>query len=312
MRILIYCQYVWGMGHLFRSLELAKAFTPHWVTVVAGGQPVEIELDDHIDLVRLPTLYMDEKFTHLISGEPDSDVDTVKARRLGILQGLIEHDRPDVVIIELFPFGRTAFQFELTPFLNMIRGGQFGNIKTVCSLRDILVEKKDPTAYQERVLNLLERHFDLLLIHSDERLLPLSRTFSREGEIGIPVVYTGFVTRQPDPQRLYQLQNQLMIPDGVKLIVASAGGGRSGFRLLEPVLQACRLLSTQSRLRLEVFTGPFMEESEFEQLEALSESDINIRRFTDDFLEYLTLADLSISLAGYNTCMNLLVTGVPS
>ena len=84
MRILIYCQYVWGMGHLFRSLELAKAFTPHEVTVAAGGQPVDIELDDHIDLVRLPALYMDEKFTHLISGEPDRDVHTVKQQRLSI------------------------------------------------------------------------------------------------------------------------------------------------------------------------------------------------------------------------------------
>lgn len=300
------------MGHLFRSLELAKAFAPHTVTVAAGGQPVEIELDDHIDLVRLPTLYMDENFTRLISGEPDLDVDTVKQKRRDLLQGLLERGRPDVVIIELFPFGRTAFQFELIPLLTMIREGKFGAIKTVCSLRDILVEKKDPAAYQNRVITLLRQHFDLLMVHSDERLLPLSRTFSQEGDIDIPVVYTGFITRQPDQQRVVALQKQLLINEECKLIVASAGGGRSGFRLLEPVLQACRWLRKKSRFQLEVFAGPFMDQQEYDHLEALSGSGINIRRFTDHFLEYLALADLSISLAGYNTCMNLLVTGVPS
>ena len=312
MRILIYCQYVWGMGHLFRSLELAKAFAPHPVTVAAGGQPVDIELDDHIDLVRLPSLYMDEQFTHLISGEPDRDVDTVKKQRLNILQDLLERHRPDAVIIELFPFGRTAFQFELVPILNRIRNGDFGDVKTVCSIRDILVEKKDPKAYEERVLRLLKQHFDLLLVHSDERLLPLSKTFTREEDIDIPVVYTGFITRQPDTKRLAALKGHLKLLQAEKLIVASAGGGRSGYRLLAPVLQACRLLRSKARFHLKVFTGPFMAQEEFTKLQSLSDHDMKVRRFTDDFLEYLALADLSISLAGYNTCMNLLVTGVPS
>ena len=86
MQIVIYCQYVWGMGHLFRSLELARAFEPHAVTVLAGGQPVDIDLPAHVEIIRLPTLYMDEKFTRLISGEPNRDVESVKRERLDILQ----------------------------------------------------------------------------------------------------------------------------------------------------------------------------------------------------------------------------------
>lgn len=312
MHVLIYCQYVWGMGHLFRSLELAKAFAPNTVTVAAGGQPVDVELTDHIDLVRLPTLYMDEHFTRLISGEPNRDVSTVKKERLDTLLGLMERRRPQVVIVELFPFGRTAFQFELVPLLTMIRNGKFGAVKTVCSLRDILVEKKDLAAYEERVLKMLRQHFDLLMVHSDQGLLPLSRTFGRVEDIEIPVVYTGFITRQPDLQRLTSLRESLELSDGGKLIVASAGGGRSGFKLLHPVLQACRRLRNQIRFQLKVFTGPFMAQNEFQQLAALSDGNLQVRRFSSDFLEHLALADLSISLGGYNTCMNLLVTGVPS
>jgi predicted glycosyltransferase len=39
---------------------------------------------------------------------------------------------------------------------------------------------------------------------------------------------------------------------------------------------------------------------------------VQLERFTGDFLSYLAAADLSVSMAGYNTCMNILAAGVPS
>ena len=74
MNIVFYCQYVWGMGHLFRSIEFARALSGHNVTMIAGGQTVDVDLPGHVDLLRLPVLYMDEKFTTLISGEAGRDV----------------------------------------------------------------------------------------------------------------------------------------------------------------------------------------------------------------------------------------------
>jgi predicted glycosyltransferase len=37
---------------------------------------------------------------------------------------------------------------------------------------------------------------------------------------------------------------------------------------------------------------------------------VTVSRFTPDFLSYLAAADLSISMGGYNTCMNILASGV--
>jgi len=95
-------------------------------------------------------------------------------------------------------------------------------------------------------------------------------------------------------------------------VVASSGGGRAGYRLLKPVLAACRRLQGRRGLRLALFTGPFMAEAEFDDLQAEAGEDLVVQRFTPRFLDYLSAADLSISLAGYNTCMNLLATGVPA
>ncbi|MBW2427939.1 MAG: glycosyl transferase [Deltaproteobacteria bacterium] len=312
MNILFYCQYVWGMGHLVRSLELARSLSDHAVTLVAGGQEVAVDLPDHVDLVRLPALYMDEMFTKLIAGDSGRTVAQIKQERKEILYTLFEQKQPDVFIVELYPFGRSIFGFELEPLLADIRTGKVGAVKTVCSLRDILVEKKDPPAYEERVLQKLNQDFDALLIHSDENLLRLNETFTREDNINIPVVYTGFIAQQADPANGRMLRQDLDISAKQKLIVASAGGGRSGYKLLNSVLDACELLRECLPIRLEVFTGPFMENEAYEKLVARSAPGIGIQRYTRRFLDYLYAADLSVSLAGYNTCMNLLVTQVPA
>ena len=312
MKIIFYCQYVWGMGHLVRSLEFARALAGHDVTLIAGGQKVEIDLPDHVELVRLPVLYMDEKFTRLIPGDAGQSVEQVQHERKMALYELFKQKQPDFFIVELYPFGRSIFGFELEPLLEDIRQGKFGNVKAVCSLRDILVEKKDPAYHEKRVLIKLNRYFDALLVHSDAGLQRLDETFSRAADISIPLVHTGFITQPADPTAGPQLRQELKIVSGEKLIVASAGGGRSGFPLLTGLLDACDLLDDHLSYRLEVFCGPFMDQKEYERLCARSAPGRRIRRYTKRFLDYLSAADLSVSLAGYNTCMNLLVTKVPA
>jgi predicted glycosyltransferase len=312
MNIIFYCQYVWGMGHLVRSLEFVRALSDHDVTLVAGGQDVALNLPNHVDYVQLPALYMDEMFTTLIAGVSGKSVTQIKQERKEILYALFNQKQPDVFVVELYPFGRSIFGFELEPLLEDIRGGKFGSVKSICSLRDILVEKKDPAAYEQRVVHKLNRDFDALLVHSDENLMRLDETFSSVDKINIPVVYTGFITQQADPADGLKLRQNLNVSTGQKLIVASAGGGRSGYKLLTSLLDACEALQDSLNFRLEAFTGPFMEQKEFDKLAARSGTGIRVQRYTRRFLDYLHAADLSISLAGYNTCMNLLVTRTPA
>jgi predicted glycosyltransferase len=312
MKILFYCQYVWGMGHLFRSIEVARALADHEVILVVGGREVDIKLPEHITLVRLPGLYMDEHFTTLIPEDSNKTIEDIQKQRKTILFSLCETHQPDLFIIELYPFGRAKFGFELQPLLDSIQQGRFGKIKVVCSLRDILVEKRDPRAYEDRVLNHLNAHFDLLLIHSDPELMPLDETFSRVNDIQIPIFYSGFVTQKVKPDAGKKLRRELAMGAEEKLIVASAGGGRSGYKLLSSVIEAVHLLPNTQQIRLEMFTGPFRDDGEFENLSAKSAKRIRIRRFTKRFLDYLSAADVSVSLAGYNTCMNLLVTRIPA
>jgi predicted glycosyltransferase len=300
------------MGHLFRSLELARALAGHQVILIAGGREVDIELPEHVSLVRLPGLYMDEQFTTLMAEDANHSVEFIQHQRKVILMSLFQQHRPDVFMIELYPFGRTIFGFELQPLLDWIHMGRFGDVKVVCSLRDILVEKRKQEFYEERVINMLHTYFDLLLIHSDEQLLTLDETFSRMNDIQIPVVYTGFVAPKADPAAGRQLRQELVIGSAEKLVVVSAGGGRSGYSLLNCIMDAYPLMKQTDSIRIEMFAGPFREPDEFEKLAAKAVNGIRIRYYTKRFLDYLSAADLSISLAGYNTCMNLIAARVPA
>ena len=75
-------------------------------------------------------------------------------------------------------------------------------------------------------------------------------------------------------------------------------------------MEAIPLTGHGRSVRLFVFTGPFMPEDAFSRILQKAGSRVTVARFTRDFLRYMAAADLSVSMAGYNTCMSLLVTGV--
>jgi predicted glycosyltransferase len=312
MKIVYYCQHVLGMGHYFRSLEICKAFRGHEVILVSGGASMNMPVPEHIREVSLSPLSMDPDFSRLESDSDFGTVEQIKAVRQQVLYDLFLCECPDIFMVELFPFGRKAFGFELIPIFDGIRQKRLCPSRVVCSLRDVLVEKKDTLTYESRVIAALNQWFDALLIHSDAAIVKLDETFSRMTDIRIPVVYTGFVTPRPLKNDRTAIRHKLRIDDDSRLIVASAGGGKVGFVLLNAVIRAFEKISLEADTYLQVFTGPFMESDAVRRLQEMGTDRIAVSRFTPDFPAYLSAADLSVSMAGYNTCMNIMAAQVPS
>jgi predicted glycosyltransferase len=55
-----------------------------------------------------------------------------------------------------------------------------------------------------------------------------------------------------------------------------------------------------------------MDETDFRRLTEISPASVRIRRFMADLAGEMARADLSISMAGYNTCMDILAAEVPA
>lgn len=191
---------------------------------------------------QLPVLRMgSDKKLMADDGRPTDDV---WFERITRLNDLFRTESPDVFLVELYPLGRKAFRRELDPLLAGIRVGRLPNCRVYCSVRDILVGKPDPRAYEARVCRDLNRWFDALLVHADPSLIRLDDTFGAMAAIDIPVVYTGFVAR-PGPGEMAQeaFRDQMGIGPEEKLVVVSAGGGQSGAPSWRPCWRpsaACR------------------------------------------------------------------------
>jgi predicted glycosyltransferase len=312
MKIAIYCQHVLGIGHLFRTIEICKAFSKHDVILIIGGPQIEKSLPGHIREFRLPSLQMDTEFKGLYSTDPHVTLERLKEKRQAMLLSFFKSEAPDVFIVELYPFGRKAFRFELDPVLSAIRAGRPGGCRVISSVRDILVEKEDQEKHELRAVNTLNKYFDAVLVHADPNLIELDRTFFHFDEIGIPVVYTGYVAPKPEANARDFLRARLGIPQHDLFVVASAGGGSVGQPLLQSVITAFKQLQAENHKHLFVFSGPYLDHQDYIQLELAAVEGITIEKFTPDFMSYLAAADLSVSMGGYNTTMNILAANVPA
>ncbi|MEL6138378.1 MAG: glycosyltransferase [Cyanobacteria bacterium J06628_6] len=305
--LLFYCQHILGIGHLIRSMAIAQGLTSDFkVYFVNGGEVIhDFPIPEGVEVINLPAIKTDPSFRGLQVPEGFADVDATLMYRRDRLLELCDRIRPDVLVIELFPFGRRRFSAELIP---LIERAKSYDAKISCSLRDIVVTKQDQARHEAKVCKLIHRHFDQLLIHGDPALVPLEQSFSRVRDLNCEVHYTGYVV--PDAGRVFQHREM----DTPPMILTSIGGGRFGHELLDCVAGACTFLEDKIPHQIQMFTGPFAPIAVFDRLKTISAQrpNLTVERYTPDLLDYMAKADLSISMAGYNTTLNVLQTGVRS
>lgn len=309
-RLLFYCQHVLGIGHLIRSAEVVRGLDAFDVTFLNGGQTVEgFELPPAVRVVKLPPIESDAEFRNIYAADGCVSVEAIKDRRRSVILDTWASTQPDTVVIELFPFGRKKFAFELLPLLERIRkDGR--RTKVVCSLRDILVGKRDQARWEDRVCELVNEYFDLILVHSDPALQRLEETFGRAFDLRCRIEYTGFVT----PSEPVSDEAVALPEDGKPVVLASIGGGRVGSELLEAAIRASRLVQDECPHRLCVVGGPYIADADWTRIRALANAHAcaTLVRYTTRFTGYLRRSALSISMSGYNTCMNILTARVPA
>jgi predicted glycosyltransferase len=300
--IFFYVQNLLGIGHLRRAAVLAKAMAQAGLSVdfVTGGVPVPGLDPGPAKLVQLPPVRSaDERFSALLDdrGVPIDEA-WREGRRAALLEAFAASD-PDALLIELYPFGRRAFRFELLPLIEAASARPH-RPEILCSVRDILVEKGKPGRAEEAAA-LVERHFDAVLVHGDPAIAPFSASFPAADRIAGRLRYTGYVVEPRMPP-----EAPGPVPEGEVLL--SAGGGAVGRPFVEAAL-AARPISKAKGLPWRVVLGPQYPEPEAARLVALSGPGLAIERFRPDLAQLFAGCSLSISQAGYNTVLELVAAG---
>lgn len=296
-RLFFYVQHLLGIGHQVRAQTLAAACARSGFSVdLADGGAADHDVPPVDGLTRHPlpvARSADATFSGLVNtaGEP-IDQAWKDARRDHLLR-LFAKARPDLLLVEGFPFARRAFRFELIPLLQAAREA---GIPTAVSVRDIIQPKK-PDRVPE-VLDWLDRYVDLVLVHGDPALIPFSISFPAVGRITSTVVHTGYVSaelgRSPQTDR-----------HGV---VVSGGGGAVAADLFDAAVQAATRLKGQYGL-WRLLVGPNHPGDHAERLRRQGTDDTYlVEPARPDFRAVLQASQVSISQSGYNTVTDLLAT----
>ena len=183
--------------------------------------------------------------------------------------------KPDIVLIEMYPFGRRQFRFELLPLLEQAAAARPKPLVAV-SVRDILVDKGRMDRAREAV-DIIKHSVDRVLVHGDPRLTRFDLTFPMAAEIADRLSYTGFVVERQAPNAA--------LDRGKGEILVSAGGGAVGFALLSAAIRAKRMTRhRQSSVahRPPAANLPGDQRKELDKL-AAGDADVTIDSYRSDF-----------------------------
>lgn len=289
MKVFSYVQHLLGIGHLKRAATLGRSLAADGfeVTLASGGMPVKDLVPGNLRLIQLPPAAAeDSSFTHLVDENGRRVDEAWKQRRRNALLDAFRSSAAEILLVELFPFGRRQMRFELLPLLEAAVSA-LRRPMIVCSVRDLIQGKPQREA---EVLELIRRFFDRVLVHGDPRVAGFERGFAPAAQLAAKLSYTGYVVDDIVPAG----------DAGKGEVVVSAGGGAVGRRLLETAIRAREMTTLRDRT-WRVLTGIHGPD-----LTGMEKNGIAIERTRGDFTTLLANCALSISQAGYNTAMETL------
>ena len=219
LRVLCYVQYVHGVGHLQRINAVARDLTRHTtaitrVTLVVGGLPIPALRDalvaEGIEYVQLPPCSQPPGGWHLVDASTGIKIDRAwKAKRRSLLLATLHRVVPHVLLVEMYPFGRRMFHWELTPLLDAAyamatpqsRAVSDGSAPAaglrpavIVSVRDYLVRKIKPKPHTTATcVGVIRAYVDQVLVHGDPSLLAFGESFEGADSIAAKIAYTGYV-----------------------------------------------------------------------------------------------------------------------
>jgi predicted glycosyltransferase len=306
---LIYCcRSEKHIGNLHRVIGLAgKLAETFRVTILLDEDtPLLVETPDSVNLVYLPTLSVD----------PDSNVfafdksEQLKERlvvRRDVILSEFERLKPQVVIVDSFPFHQHRLRGEVLPMIERAHNGVYGESLVVCTTDSIMVrESAQGEEHTDAAAAMLDKYFDLVVVQSDPVFARLEEFFKPRNTLHTPVYHTGFV--------MADARNRPSGSSREDRILVSAGDGLFGGALFRAAIDAQRVLHPVSGWPMKIVAGPRLPENDYLQLvdQASGVGGLTITRIVDNLCEEFSCAGISVSQCGYGTALNAITTQTPS
>ncbi|WP_170426824.1 glycosyltransferase family protein [Ruegeria arenilitoris] len=303
MKVMIVVTHLLGTGHLSRALTLGRAFVSegHETFVVSGGMPAPQLDSTGMTLLGLPPLRSDgTNFTRLLTQDGSvADEAYLTARKIALVEA-VRSFAPDILITELFPFGRRSLAAEFLAALDSARALSPRPV-VLGSIRDILAPPSKPSK-AERAEEIVMGYYDGILVHADQDVVPLDISWPVSDQLAQRLCYTGFVAPPaPVPHTDATGRDEVLV---------SAGGGSVGQPIFRAAIEAARKMPNR---RWRLLVGGQDAKARIDELRQLAEdAPVTLETVRPDFRQMLPHAAASVSMCGYNTALDLLQSGTPA
>jgi len=302
VKVLIVVTHLLGTGHLARALVLARAHRAagHHVQVISGGMPAPHLDADDITVTQLPALKSDGvNFRRLLDSDGNEATPALLEKRRDTALRALAEMQPDIVITELFPFGRRVLSDEFRALLDAANA--MTPRPVICaSIRDILAPPSKP-AKAEATDSIIAAYYDAVLVHSDPKIAPLDASWPVNDRLRKKLHYTGFVCLPPAAEH--------RTTTSVQTIIVSAGGGNVGHPMNTAAREAAALAPD---LHWHLLIGGADAPERVAALQHQAPENMTIEPVRPDFRKLLFSAAASVSMCGYNTALDILQAGTPA
>lgn len=314
VKVCIYSHDTFGLGHLRRNLAIADQLLrsdERFDVWLLTGSPVirQWRLPRGLHVQPLPPV-VKTGADRYAARAPGQMFALTKGYREALIMRVVEEQRPDVLLVDHAPAGMNG---ELLSTLALIRN-EIPETRTVLGLRDILDSPASVrrTWQRQEINDLIEHAYDDVFVYGSEQLFDVVSQYGMRSPAARRVKYCGYVVGRARFEQLSSGATHSVCWDqrragGRRVVLVTAGGGGDGYFMMRAYLQGvCG--GRPNDFYSVIVTGPLMppEQSEALHTAVSGRDDVQIVAYTTEPMPSIRSADLVVSMAGYNTSVELL------
>ncbi|MGR8978721.1 MAG: glycosyltransferase family protein [Gammaproteobacteria bacterium] len=311
MLIMLYSHDSYGLGHIRRSLEIARRLSegmPHVGLVMLTGsmQAHAYALPDRMEYIKLPALTKDTLGRYCSRLLPRPIETTLQLRQKLIFES-IRSLKPQIILVDKAPAG---IRGEILPALRYVKT-KLPRTKIVFGMRDIEDHPDHVRSEWEKagIVPLLEEIYDAIFLYGERAVYDPILEYGLSYRIERRLVSCGYIGRNEPEVPRDDIRRQLRLRTG-RLVLVTPGGGEDGYAILENYIQMLKKKFNSCRPEFDslIVTGPLMDSNKRRILQQAGSLNLalTVTDFTPDLYSYLNAADLVVSMGGYNTVVEIL------
>ena len=304
-----------GLGQYRRLLKLSDFLCqqlPKVSILLITGSPMAhgFRIPPGVDYVKLPCVAKEDNEVYTAKYLPLEFKEIKSMRERIVLETALGYD-PHLFLVDKHPLGMSG---EVLPALQALKEHR-SRTKVVLGMRDILDDSRTMVPYfrNRSVAHALEEIYDEIWVYGCQSIYDPIREYMLTDTVTRKIKFCGYIPTERPTFLSAEVRRRLKAAEG-KFALITAGSGEDGFFLLDTYLKALDPLSKDLEIFSLLVTGPEMPLRQRRDLKRRcmrlpSSQRVDLLQFCPKIIEYMSAADVIVSMGGYNTLSELISLG---